>query len=236
MHLFNDNSPTPPRGQEFYIWCPMPFLKTDMDKQEMGIEIIELYTHDICVSLISTYLEKLYQDVIPVTSLYAEVYKEIENGFAGEMEWTVETIIDEATNAEDTHPVWAENVFAYFNHDESLIRQGILDLWKSIHESICFPTSNMINMCTQHGLTLTPIGASIEKYGLLVVMEVLQDEYSYSIYESKYYSATPFGLGISPVYTTAEIGQHGYRSTAGGVRRVVHTTTPHLSLNATHAK
>lgn len=212
MHLYNDNSPLPPKGQLVHVMCPLPSYKKGLDKHEVGKMFLEYYVHDAVIALVAKYIESRYQGLDLLVPLYADILNQVRDYFMSDTDYICCSLFDEAAMADDTHPVWAETVLSYFNHDSGLITDASINMFTALHEVMFYPVMNMVNLLHESGLTVTPDSYEIQINGLCIMMEVIQDEFSYARYGDSCYPDAPFRSFNPPVRTTAEIGRTNYRS------------------------
>ena len=206
MHLYNDNSPIPPQGNEVYVVCPHPVFKTNIGESDMGKEAISMFCYDIVIDLVKEYLDKMYTGAVNLASVYADIYTNMESVFENELHGYVSGLYDECVHADSSHRTLHENLLEYFNHDTLVIVDALVEIYRSHHEVMFYPVTNMIELCRQSGQTLDPTNLTGNASGIIIVMEMMKNEYAYHQYEYRDYPHTPFGLRIPGVRTTAEIG------------------------------
>lgn len=221
MHLYNDNSPLPPKGELVHVLCPLPTYKQGLGEHDVGKMFLEYYVHDAVISLVAKYIESRYQGLNLLVPLYADILAEMAGYFSSDTDYICCSLFDEAAMAEDTHPAWAETVLGYFNYDSGLIADAALNMFISLHEVIFYPVMNMINILHESGLTVTPDSYEEQINSICILLEVSQDEFSYARYGDSCYADAPFRSFNPAVRTTAEIGRTQYRSPYPSVYPVV---------------
>lgn len=221
MHLYNDNSPLPPRGQLVHVVCPLPHYRKGLGIDPVGQMFLDYYVHDAVIALVTKYIESRYQGFNLLVPLYADILNQVQQYFASDTDYICCSLFDEAAMADDTHPEWAETVLTYFNHDSCLITDASINMFIALHEAIFYPVMNMINTLHMSGLTLSPDSYEVGINGIYVIMEVSQDEFSYARYGDSSYADAPFRTVYPTVQTTAEIGSTQYRRPYPPVRPMV---------------
>lgn len=206
MHLFNDNSPLPPQRQLVHVMCTKPQYATELPHHDVGKMFLDLYTHNMVTDLVEFYLNARYQGNHNLIPLYADISENIVLYFEHTIDFTACNLFDEAALAEALHPIAAETILNYFNHDSCLIGDAAVDVLLSLHEVMFYPVMNMITLCGQSGLTLLPDNYEEQVNGFCIIMEIGEDELIYDRYDDESYVAAPFRCGLPRVRTTAEIG------------------------------
>lgn len=206
MHLYNDNSPIPPKNQIITVMCPRTPFPTGMDVQDIGIEFFETYAYDIMNEVVQTYIEYTYQSPQSRDFVYANFLKDQFNNMSNMMEYVYSQLMESCENSTDTHPEWSERIMTYFNNDIAKICDAIHEMYSMFHIDLYHPVTDMIELCKSHGLMLAPDDMVMLPYGYSVSMSIMEEHIGHSEYDDAHtYPCSPFRMGIPAARTTAEV-------------------------------
>lgn len=210
MHLYNDNSNIPPEGEAVYVVCSKPNYFEWLVENYEGAAFIEHYEYTLVNDLVDLYLRERYKGNDNLIELYQHLTKNISIILSDEIDNTVCNLFDEAALATDMHAELGEVMLGFFRHDSTLIADTINSMLVALHEVIYFPVMYMVTICNNAGLTLHACSYEKQLDALFIQMEISQNEYSYSRYDSDDYTHVPFRLGTRPVKSIREIEISNY--------------------------